>query len=452
MTEANRHSSVRLTETVQAPQGLTLDPAREQAWIDVIQKMDEVYADLVCNQVELEEKNEALEEAQRFIGSVLASMTDVLIVCDVHGRIQQVNNALEQLTGSTEASLKGQPMQELFALPAQPRVSSFLQQIRSGGVRDCEVSVRGRDDDPVPLAMNCSPRHDHRGRLLGMVLIGRPVGELRRAYELLNRTHMELREAQKQLIQSEKMASLGRLVAGVAHELNNPISFVSGNVHALQRYSERLARYVSAVHEGADETVRQRMRRELRIDHTLADMPSLMAGTLEGAARVSEIVQDLRRFSAAERGEKHRVDLIAVVRTAVQWVSKAAKRQLSVQMVLPEQLEVVGYEGRLHQVLVNLAQNAVDATEEVQEPRLEVKAGRFGNRVRVAVRDNGRGLSEQNLLRVFDPFFSTKPVGRGTGLGLYISYGIAADHGGSLSVANHPEGGAEFTLELPAPE
>src|SRR5574343_2097406 len=118
------------------------------------------------------------------------------------------------------------------------------------------------------------------------------------------------------------MASLGRLVAGVAHELNNPISFVLGNVHALERYTERLRQYLDAIHGGADAEAQDRLRRQLRIDHLLADLPSLMEGTLEGAMRTADIVHGLKRFSAVDREERGEVELNAVVDRAIHWVRK----------------------------------------------------------------------------------------------------------------------------------
>ncbi|MCW8906671.1 MAG: ATP-binding protein [Sedimenticola sp.] len=426
------------------------DANSEEAWIEVIQKMDLVYADLVRYQVELEEKNSALEEAQRFIESVQAAMTDVLIVCDIQGRIQRANGALEKLTGHTEAELMNRSFKTLFVDSSQPLVDGFADKIRSETVYDCEVNLIGADGKPTPLAMNCSSRYDHDGRLVGMVLIGRPVGELRRAYEELNITHRELKQAQEQLVHSEKMASLGRLVAGVAHELNNPISFVFGNMHALKRYGDRITRYLQAVHDGVDGAQRESLRRELKIDHILSDIGSLIDGTLEGAERVSDIVMDLRRFSGNQQEDNQPFQLAPVINTAVDWVVKAARRKPDLTIEVPEELEAIGIKGLVHQILVNLVQNALDVMEEMETPKLEIRGWRDWDNVRIEVRDFGPGIPKQNLMRVFDPFFTTKDVGKGTGLGLYISYGLASDQGGSLMASNHPDGGAMFTLTLKA--
>lgn len=438
-----------LIERVGAAVTLALDAPSDGAWVEVIQKMDAVYADLVQHQVELEEKNAALEEAQQFIRSVLSAMTDVLVVCDIEGRIEQVNRALLALTGKDEAELKDRPFESLFAPESQRLVENFPEKIRTNTIVDCEINLLARDGQSVPLAMNCSSRFDHDGRLVGMVLIGRPVGELRHAYDELRHAHQELKQAQQQLVQSEKMASLGRLVAGVAHELNNPISFVFGNMHALKRYGERVTRYLAELDKvpGAESPVQ--LRKELKIDRVLDDMGSLIDGTLEGAQRVSEIVQDLRRYSGSQREPGSRFDLVPVIRTATHWVFKAARVRPAVRYETPERLSINARKGHVQQILINLVQNAVDVMEDRPDPLLTIACALAGNQVAVTVRDNGPGIPAAALTRIFDPFYTTKPVGKGTGLGLSISYGLAREAGGNLGASNHPDGGAVFTLELP---
>lgn len=431
-------------------ESLELNPTTEHAWIEVIHKMDAVYADLVHYQVELEQKNSALEEAQQFIRSVLAAVTDVLIVCDLQGRIQQVNRALENLTGRDGEALLGQPINSLFGAESLSLVNRFPEKLGSESIVDCEVSMIGADGRPTPLAMNCSSRYDHEGRLLGMVLIGRPVGELKRAYGDLNSAHEALKQTQQQLVHSEKMASLGRLVAGVAHELNNPISFVFGNMHALKRYGERLTRYLNAVDQQATSDELGALRRELKVDRIIDDIEPLIEGTLEGAERVRDIVQDLRRYSGGQREAARSFDLSQVVQTAAQWVVKACRVKPELHFATPEPFGFTGSKGKIHQIIVNLVQNGADVMEHQETPHLWLSCGGDGQGwAWVKVRDSGPGIPEGRMSEVFDPFFTTKPVGKGTGLGLYISYGLAREMGGDLYVINHPEGGAEFTLELP---
>ncbi|WP_096702085.1 ATP-binding protein [Magnetospirillum sp. 15-1] len=416
--------------------------AQETAWIEVIRKMEEVYSDLISYEVELEEKNTALEEAQRFINSVLSAVSDILIVCDQNGRIQQVNLAFIQLTGFAEADLFERPLDELLAAgTGNLRLFSWIDSVES---RDREVRFRSHDGGLTdPVALSCATRLDHRGLPAGIVLTGRPVGELRRAYEAL-------KTAQAQLIQQEKMASLGRLIAGVAHELNNPISFVYGNVHALSKYSARIAAYLDAIHAGCDEAERENLRAELRIDATLADLPGLMEGTAEGAQRVADIVRSLKRLSFSAGAKPEVFDLGEVVAKAVQWSGSGKKGVAAIDLDLPDSLGVRGTPGQLHQVIVNLIENALDAVAGRLGGRVAITGKVEGGKAMLTIEDNGPGIPPDVVTKVFDPFFTTKPVGKGTGLGLWISYGIIRDHGGGLDVGTSALGGARFTIDLPS--
>ena len=419
----------------------------EDAWVSVIQKMDEAYADLVHSQVEVEEKNTELEEARSFLHSIQSAMSDVLIVCDQNGVVQGVNRALEQLTGRSEEELIGARFTDLVDATYHSKISSFMGQLRIQPVRDCEVELIGRDG-LVPLSMNCSPRNNHRGRLIGMVMVGRPLGELQKAYKELNAAHAELKLAQERLVQSEKMASLGRLVAGVAHELSNPISFVYGNMHALQRYTDRLCAYFDAINEGNSREQLKAMREKLRLDKAIRDLNSLVEGTMEGADRVKEIVNDLRQFSSTQESEKAVFDLSHVIKTAMHWIIKESKAPIDVVESIPVDLTAFGHSGQIHQVVVNLIQNAVDAMDASDPKRLLLSAQVVDGKVIFEVRDSGPGIPDDFLSRLFDPFFTTKPVGQGTGLGLSISYGIVSEHGGELVIKNHPDGGALASLTL----
>ncbi len=424
----------------------------EEMWIEVIQKMDVVYADLLHYQVELEEKNAALEEAQQFIRGVLSSMTDVLIVCDLSGYIEQSNLALSQLQGSVENGLVGRMLGTLFDQDSQANIETSLERVRSGETSELEASITDNKGTASPLVIRCSPRYDHEGTLVGMVLIGRPIGELRKAYNDLNETHTELKQAQAQLVQSEKMASLGRLVAGVAHELNNPISFVHSNMFAIKKYGYRLREYIEALHGQLGDGLDNSLRQKLKIDRILDDIPSLVDGGLEGTMRVSTIVQDLRRFSSSHREEKTTFDVLDVVSNAAKWVTQTSKVQANLS-VEGEHVRILSYEGFIHQVLVNLIQNSLDAMEDQGVARIDVRCYQQGEEVLITVKDYGPGISEHDKLNIFDPFFTTKDVGKGTGLGLYVSYGLIVEQcEGRLTADNHVDGGALFTIALPYDE
>ncbi|MBS1190858.1 MAG: sensor signal transduction histidine kinase [Rhodocyclaceae bacterium] len=428
------------------------DEFGEQAWIEVIRKMDEVYNDLLQYEVALEEKNAALEESHQFIESVLASMSDILIVCDRHGRIEEVNSSLQHFSGKTAAQLEHTSFLDLFADDAERgRARDLLAHLGREGTHDCEFFLRAGDGSTVPVSFNCTPRLSQTGKLMGMVITGRPVGELRRAYQALRQAHDDLKRTQSQLLHAEKMVSLGRLVAGVAHELNNPISFVLGNVMALQRYAKRVETYLNAVHAGdaAEEEALKALRAELRIDRILHDMQPLIEGMIEGAERTRDIVDALKRFSAVDRASPERMNLVEVIERAVRWVAQSAPARFAVDVDLPPHIAFSGSSGQLQQVVMNLVQNACDATASVEAPRLSIVGRVEGGLARISFADNGPGIPSEHLPRLFEPFFTTKPVGQGTGLGLSISYGIVERHGGRLEAANGPAGGAVLTLVLP---
>jgi two-component system sensor histidine kinase HupT/HoxJ len=426
------------------------DPFTESSWIEVIRKMDEVYNELLQYEVALEQKNAALEESQQFIFSVLTSMSDLLVVCDRHGVVEEVNQALMSFSGRDEAELKGAKLATLFAdAGSRAAAERVMARLATEPAHDLELQFQARDGGSTPVALNFTPRLSGSGKLLGVVITGRPVGELRRAYHALREAHDQLKRTQQQLLQSEKMASLGRLVAGVAHELNNPISFVLGNVHAMRRYTERLKRYLDAVHAGMDSEALNALRAELRIDRVLEDLAPLLDGAIEGAERTRDIVDGLKRFSAADRNENVIFDLNEIIERSVHWVTRATPPSFRVEMALPEQLPVTGSPGQMQQVIINLVQNAADATDGLPAPLLTVSGAVEDGEIVVRFRDNGPGIAREALDKIFDPFYTTKPVGKGTGLGLSISYGIVERHGGELSAGNAEMGGAEFVLRLP---
>ncbi|MFA6220144.1 MAG: ATP-binding protein [Erythrobacter sp.] len=420
----------------------------EEMWIEVIQKMDSVYADLIQSQVALERRNQELEQARDFTRSVLGAMTDVLIVCDSDGTIGEVNAALCRVTGRTEKNLIGSPLLGLFDASHHDAIRGCLAQGGTKGDHDWDLVTA--DSGAARISVSGAPRHDTRGRPSGIVFVGRPIGELLRAYYELDTAHQRLRQTQQQLLTSEKMAALGRLVAGVAHELNNPISFVFGNMYALKRYGAAITRYLEAIDEGVDPAQLAALHEELRIDAVLDDIGPLVDGTLEGAERVRDIVQDLRRFSSNQREAPERFNLVRLIHTAVDWVVKAQRSKPAIRMDLPQVMDITGFKGQLHQILVNLVQNAVDAMAGQDGAALSITARVEAGDVIMAVADNGPGVSSADQDKIFEPFYTTKPIGSGTGLGLYVSYNMVEKLGGSLTYSDAPGGGACFQVRVPA--
>ncbi|OGG93096.1 MAG: hypothetical protein A2527_14315 [Candidatus Lambdaproteobacteria bacterium RIFOXYD2_FULL_50_16] len=422
----------------------SLLPEQESVWIEVIYQIDQAYAELVQTQVNLEASNEELAKARDFLVNIQRHMSDLLIVTSADARVIQVNQSFERLSGLSPDTVVNQPLESCFELGEENKLTRLLSNNRVIH-RDLEIDLK-TGGSPLRLSINSSPRFEADGAYAGLVLIGRPIGELQRAYKELERAHQELVQTQQQLIHAEKMASLGRLVAGVAHEMNNPFSFVFANLHILETYLEHLTLYLTRLEAGRSPTEIETLRQGLPIAKLLKDLKPLIDGSLEGTSRVEDIIAGLKQFSSSQAKERVQFDLAKMARTALGWVK--GKLSLTFEDKMPPELWVWAPPGQINQVVLNLLQNAADALENQDQPRIELEAGTKGEESWLMVRDFGTGIKESDLSKIWEPFFTTKPIGQGTGLGLAISLGIVENLGGSIKAQNHP-GGAEFILTLP---
>ena len=276
--------------------------------------------------------------------------------------------------------------------------------------------------------------------------------ELSQRHHELEAAYRNLTHAQEQLIQSEKMASLGLLVAGVAHELNNPISYVHSNLEFVEEYTERLAGIIEA-YKGANNPEDQGRRRgdeqkkTAKFEATLTTLKELITSCKEGAERVKKIVMDLRTFSRTDDIGLVPTDLHEGIESTLNLLAKQYKERIAVHRDYGTLPKVECYPGQINQVLMNLLQNAAQAIPGKGDVWIKTKSE--GGWAIIVIRDNGIGIAEQNLAKIFDPFFTTKPVGMGTGLGLSITYGIIEKHEGRIRVTSKVNEGTEFTVELP---
>lgn len=430
----------------------------DAVWFDVLSAVDRTYADLVDYQERLERQNVELEDMRSFLGSILASVSDALIVVSRAGEVQETSAAVARLTGKPHGAWHGGAVARLFEPESAAAIDRAMAEAANARAPVTIEAALTSPDGPAPLELSISPRLDERARVIGYVLTGRPLGELRRAYSELARSHEALKAAQAQLVRNEKLASLGRLLAGVAHELNNPISFVYANTHALERYAGKFETYFAKVQEGASREELIALREELKLGREVKNLRSAIEGARAGAERVRDIVEDLRRLSADGTGEMVEFDLVETVRTAATWVQRGSKTGVEVNFAGPAVLWVRGRPGHVQQVVMNLVQNAIDALEGVAGAKVEIGVqitGELGEQERAElwVADNGPGVPEPMAQAIFDPFFTTKPVGRGTGLGLSISNKIVEEHGGRLRLCSGSgQSGACFRFDLPLAE
>jgi PAS domain S-box-containing protein len=277
--------------------------------------------------------------------------------------------------------------------------------------------------------------------------------ELKEQKRLAEDALIELREAQNQLVQAEKMASLGLLTAGVAHEINNPINYVFGGVQGLEPVLEDLL-YMMTLYErkclSSDEQERERLWEEimqLKDDGVEAYAQKLVQSIKDGAQRVASIVQSLRNFSRTDDGTKQKANINENILNTLLILHSKYKNKIEITTELYTQLpEISCYAGQLSQAFMNLIDNAIDAVP--IGGRIAISTHLHEQHVEIRISDNGPGIRQEFINKIFDPFFTTKGIGKGTGLGLSIVHGIIKKHEGHIEVSSSSEG-TTFIIKLP---
>lgn len=347
-----------------------------------------------------------------FAPQILSTLREGVALLRPDGRINTANVGMGKLLGLLPGELEGRPIAD-FA----PSVS--LESMQAMSEFECELI--GRAEEPVPVSLSTSLLRDKMENPIGLVLVAR---DLREVASLRSR-----------LITSGRLASVGQLAAGIAHEINNPVAFIRSNLGVLSGILESLEAKLPAPRDPV----------------TAADLEEgreLLEESLEGVDRVASIVRDVKGFSHAGEGPRELVALNPLLDSVLRVAAPQFQPGASVACVYGKLPPVRAASQELKQVFLNLIVNASQAVGEGEEIQIETRVE--GDRVVVEVRDTGCGIPAEELGRVFDPFFTTKPVGEGTGLGLSISYQIVLNHKGNLSVASTPAQGTCFRVELPA--
>jgi len=249
----------------------------------------------------------------------------------------------------------------------------------------------------------------------------------------------------RQLVHTERIATVGLLSAGIAHEINNPMTFISGNIQTLDRIWKDVAPLLREAPAAASSSHRQ-------VDFALKHVPNILAEMKNGTQRISRIISGLKAFCRKEEGKPKPCNLNQCIEHALTLCHNTLKYHVAVEThLLPDLPQVSADEQQIEQVLVNLLMNAADAIREANPKQgiIDIETGRHDEKVFVQIKDNGTGIPPEKLNDVWQPFYTTKPIGKGTGLGLSISMGIIENHRGTIRVANNPEHGACFTISLP---
>jgi signal transduction histidine kinase len=384
--------------------------------LDLLDRADELGRQL-SSAVETLQLLDEVMRSRLELENTFDSIWHLVVVVDRHGQIVQVNEAFANRLGTSRAVLLEQPVGDYVG----SELAAWLAAHESAGVRAESEAASSREIvDPIlkgAFMVTLTDLLDRERQRIGTVVVARDLTPQ-------SKLEAEREELRKRLTQSEKLVALGQFVAGIAHELNNPLQGVLGHLELL--------RFTGALPK--------KLRKELQTIYREAD-------------RAAKIVRNLLVFAGSRRLARRAVSLPPILQKVIALRSEACRAA---------GIEVVRHYGQklpraqsdpllLHQVFLNILMNAEQSIAATGRPgRIEVTTVQSGDRVITTVRDTGGGIPEEALSRIFEPFYTTKEVGKGTGLGLAIAYGIVQEHGGQILAANHPDGGAMFTVDLPA--
>ena len=392
----------------------------------------------------LDELFKQVEQAKQEWEETLDCMSDIVILADQQGGILRANRALGELVKRPMSEILGLSWHELLGLSPEAEVDSqrysreFFHQPTE---RWFLLSI-------YPFARwGLTSTADQVVTLNDRTAIKQMTADLEQA-------NSDLKQAHLIQLQSEKMASIGQLAAGVAHEINNPIGFVTSNLGSLEKYLAKLKEFISFQDQElttqANQETLERVaanRKQLKIDFTLEDIDDLLAESRDGVDRVGKIVRDLKGFSRVDEAEHKLADLIECLESSINIAWNEVKYKATLNRDFAELPQILCFPGQLNQVFVNLLVNAAQAME--TQGTIDLKAWADEDAVYIRISDSGCGISAENCQRIFDPFFTTKEVGKGTGLGLSITYDIIKKHQGEIRVESRIGEGTSFTIQLP---
>jgi len=401
-------------------------------------------AELTVKHEQLSALFRQVETVKREWERTLDCIDDAVILLDREGRVRRCNRAAAEFAGIPDKDMLGHDGELLLQ---QAGGSSISLNDRSGELYHGKLNRW--------FFFTCYPSSEGGDRGgAGAVLTIHDTTARKRAAMEIEHAYAELKETQAQLLQQEKLASIGQMAAGVAHEINNPTGFIMSNLGTLGKYVERLDTFIKAQSAAlgtlgapAEDEKLAALRQQLKIDRIVGDLPCLIAESLSGAERVKKIVQDLKSFARVDGAECQLANLTDCLDSTINIVWNELKYKATLKKEYGDLALVRCHPQQLNQVFMNLLVNAAHAI--VKQGEITVRTWQENNSAYIAIADTGCGIPEEIRQRIFEPFFTTKEAGKGTGLGLSISYDIIRKHSGDITVESTVGIGTTFTIRLP---
>jgi two-component system, NtrC family, sensor kinase len=445
--------------------------------------------------IQLEDNHKALQEklisSRAKVRTVFDALPEEIISVDRDSKLVSANNAAEHIMKNGYSDIIGMACCDLVECSGTDFYKEKIQEMVQNGFATRQPNTildryRNADGDEVIKERTCLPVLGENGEVKIVTIVSRDItaaqksseeisslnqklkkisSELIKKNATLESTLANLERTQAQMVQSEKMASIGQLAAGVAHEINNPTGFVSSNLKSLGDYQDDISRLLSTyqslkttLKEAPADSLPEPVTRlvdeveaieeDIDIEYIQEDVSELIDDCREGTERIKKIVEDLKHFAHPGEDKKTETDINKGLESTLNVVYNELKYKATVTKEFNELPLVYGFPQQLNQVFMNILVNAAQAIEKSGE--IHIRTDQVDGVVEVRISDTGCGISPENLSRIFDPFFTTKDVGKGTGLGMNIAYNIIQKHDGDIRVESTVGKGTTFIIHLPA--
>ncbi len=403
--------------------------------------------------------------ANEYSYNILKSMNDTLFVMSAGGIIQTVNSALTKLLNYDECDIVGQPASKIIATQSYFDNSAMTKLHEIGFLSNIEKNYLTKTGREIPMLFSATVMRDKNNDIQGIVCvafdltmrkkmedqINRNADEIKTYAEKITNAYNILKETQEQLIQSEKMASVGSLAAGIAHEINNPMAYIKWNINAMKKYQKQLSDFLLLLeiennYNPNIETIKNSIQK-FNIKFMINDIDAILTETLEGVEKVLDITKNLKLIVHPGNDIKNNCEINSLIKNILNFIINEYKYKIKIITDFGNIPLISGHSQQLIQVFMNLLVNAADSIQD--NGTIIIKTYTEDAKLIIKISDNGIGIPENIKHKIFDPFFTTKEIGKGTGLGLNIVYKIIKKHNGNIYIDSVVNRGSTFTIELP---